>query len=446
MNEKNLELFKNAPVPKAVLANVIPAIISMIMVLIYNLADTFFIGQTKDAYMVAAVSIATPVFLLFMAVGMLFGIGGTSMISRLLGENNHEKAKKVCSFCFWTASAVGILGMLFIWFCMDSLCKLVGSSADTIQHVRTYLSIVAVGVPFLIVSNAYSNILRAEGQANRAMKGMIFGNLANVVLDPIMILLLGWDVAGAAIATVIGNVIAAVYYISYYLRGKSILSINIKRYSAGNHIATGVLAIGIPASVNSILMSFSNIVINNLMVQYGDMAVAGLGVAFKVNMIAVLLLIGMGVGIQPVLGYCYGAGNRERYKAILFFAIKCSLVLSVIMTTISYCGAPGLVRAFLVDSEALELGTSFTRVLIYSGPIIGLLFVFTNAIQSMGAALPALILSISRQGLIFLPVIFIINALTESAVVLVGAQPISDYLSTTLSILLFIGAYKRYFR
>lgn len=311
MKDNTTEIFQNAPVPKAVLSNVIPSIVSMIMVLVYNLADTFFIGQTKNAYMVAAVSLATPVFLIFMAIGMLFGIGGTSLISRMLGEGKKEKAKKVSSFCFWTGITIGIISMIAIWIFVEPISRVIGASNETIEYTSKYLAIVAIGIPFLIMSNIFSNVIRAEGHAKKAMVGMIIGNMINIVLDPIMILTFDWTIAGAAIATVLGNVFASLFYLVHLLSKDSILSINIKDYTVSDKIASGVLAIGIPASLNSILMSTSNIVINKLMHHYGDMAVAGLGVAMKVNMIVVMLLIGLGTGIQPLLGYCYGSKNKK---------------------------------------------------------------------------------------------------------------------------------------
>lgn len=446
MKDKTTEIFRNAPVPKAVLSNVIPSIISMLMVLAYNLADTFFIGQTKDALMVAAVSVATPAFLLFMAVGMLFGIGGTSLISRMLGEGKEAKAKNASSFCFWTGLSIGIVSMVLIWIFATPVCRSIGASDDTLDYTVQYLSIVSTGIPFLIVGNSFSNIIRAEGQAKTAMAGMIIGNLMNIVLDPIMILALRWNVAGAAIATVFGNVFASVFYIHHLLSKHSSLSIRLKDYKAGEQIATGVLAIGIPASLNSVLMSVSNIVINNMMRQHGDMAVAGLGVAMKINMIAVMLLIGLGTGIQPLLGYCYGARNRKRYIAVLKFSLAFAFGLSLVMTTICYCGAGPLVKAFLEDADAFAFGMSFARIYIYSGPILGLLFVLINAIQSTGAALPSLVLSISKQGLLFLPIVLIINAVFHSPQTLAAAQPITDYLTTALSAILFLITYKKYFK
>lgn len=446
MKEKTTDIFQNAPVPKAVIVNVIPSIISMIMILVYNLADTFFIGQTKDAYMVAAVSVATPAFLFFMAVGMLFGIGGTSLIARLLGEGREDKAKHVSSFCFWTGAIIGVVSCVVMVFAASPISRAIGASDDTIGYASQYLAIVAFGIPFLIISNMFSNIIRAEGNPKIAMTGMILGNMVNIVLDPIMILTLKWNVAGAAIATVLGNVVSSTFYITHLLSKKSMLSISPKKYQARNHVAMGVFAIGIPASLNSILLSVSNIFINSLMKEHGDMALAGLGVAMKVNMIVVMLLIGLGTGIQPLLGYCFGAGNRKRYVAVMKFSLLLAFGLSMVMTIICYFGAGPLVKAFLDNDDAYKYGFSFARILIYSGPILGLLFVFVNAIQSTGAAIPSLILSISRQGLLYLPILFILNGLFGTEKMLVMAQPITDYLATALAAILFIVTYRKYFK
>ena len=446
MKDKTTEIFKNAPVPKPVLNNAIPSIISMIMVLAYNLADTFFIGQTKDAYMVAAVSVATPAFLIFMAIGMLFGIGGTSLISRMLGQGNNEKAKNISSFCFWTGLVTGVISMFLIWVLNKPICLLVGASDETMAYTSEYLSILAVSIPFLIISNMFSNIIRSEGYAQKAMVGMIIGNVANIVLDPVMILLFKWNIAGAAIATTIGNILASIYYIMHLVSKNSLLSIHLKDYKAGNHIASGVLSIGVPASFNSILMSTSNIIINNFMKVYGDMAVAGLGVAMKVNMIVVMLLIGLGTGIQPLLGYCFGAKNKQRYMAVLKFSLCLALAMSIVMTIICYFGAAPLVTAFLENKDAFSFGFTFSRIYIISGPVLGILFVMINAIQSTGAALPSLILSVSRQGLLFIPILLVLNAVSDTAQMLVIAQPVTDYLATAFSVILFIITYKKYFK
>ena len=334
--------------------------------------------------------------------------------------------------------------MIAIWVFAEPVSRAIGASDDTLGYTAQYLDIVAGAIPFLIISNSFSNIIRAEGNAQTAMMGMIIGNLINIVLDPIMILGFGWNVAGAAIATVLGNVFSAAFYIRHLLSKNALLSIHPKYFRAAGGIAAGVLSIGIPASLNSILMSLSNIVVNNIMSEYGDMAVAGLGVAMKVNMIVVMLLIGLGTGIQPILGYCFGAGNKERYAAVLKFSLMLAFGLSAVMTVICYLGAGPLVHAFLDDADAFSYGMSFARIYIYSGPVMGLLFVFINAIQSTGAALPALILSISRQGIIYMPVLFLFRSIFNSAAMLAAAQPITDYLSAALAVTLFMFIYKKW--
>ena len=446
MEDKTTEIFQNAPVPRAVISNIVPSIVSMIMVLLYNLADTFFIGRTKDAYMVAAVSVATPAFLFFMAVGMLFGIGGTSLISRMLGEGNDKKAKNTSAFCFWTGLIIGVVSMVLIWMFIRPVCQMVGASDDTIGYASEYLNIVAAGIPFLIISNSFSNIIRAEGNAKTAMAGMIFGNVINIVLDPVLILGLHWNVAGAAIATTLSNMISALFYLRHLLSKKTMLSVRLSDYCIKGGIAAGVFAIGVPASLNSILLSTSNIIVNNMMAGYGDMAVAGLGVAMKVNLIVVMLLIGLGTGIQPLLGYCFGAGNGKRYMEVLRFSLILAFGMSVIMTVICYFGAGPLVTAFLDNADAFGFGMSFARIYIFSGPIIGILFVFVNAIQATGAALPALILSVSRQGILYIPILLAFHNLLHTAQTLALAQPVADYLSVVLAAALFFVTYRKYIK
>lgn len=394
MKNKNLEVFSKAPVPQAVLKNVLPAMVAMLMVLIYNLADTFFIGQTHNDILVASVSLAMPVFLIFMAVGTVFGVGGTSVISRALGEGKTKYAKKVCSFCMWSCVVIGvIMTVLFLVF-MDKILALVGASPDTMGPAKTYLTIVSLGGIFVIISNCFSNIIRAEGQAGKAMMGQLIGNLLNVVLDPIMILLFGWGIAGAAVATVIGNLFGAVYYIYYILRGKSILSISLKDFTVKEGVCRGVLAIGIPASLGSLLMSVSQIVVNSQMANYGDMAVAGIGVAMKVTMMTGMICIGMGQGVQPLLGYCVGAGAWDRFKKVFRFSVLFALVIGVVMTLVCYLFTGPLVQAFLSNEEAYNYAVQFAHILLSTGALFGVFYVLCNTLQAMGAATAALISSI----------------------------------------------------
>ena len=227
----NKQLFEEAPVSKAVAVMAIPTMISMLVVVIYNMADTFFIGQTGDPMQVAAVSLATPVFMVFMALGNLFGIGGSSAISRALGEKKIERARQISSFCCYGSLGLGIIMSLGFLVGMNGILKLIGASENTIGFARDYLTYIAFGGPFIMFGTAFGNILRGEGAAKESMIGNMIGTVTNIVLDPIMILMLGWGVVGAAVATVIGNIAASAFYLLYFLRKKSSLSIRLKAVS-----------------------------------------------------------------------------------------------------------------------------------------------------------------------------------------------------------------------
>ncbi len=439
---KELEVFRSAPVPQAVLKNTVPAMVAMLMALIYNLADTLFIGMTHDAYQIAAVSMATPVFLLFMSVGTVFGIGGTSVISRALGEGRIDYARKACSFCMWASTAAGLLmSFLFLIF-MENILTIMGTSPDTHDFARSYLTIVTLSGPFALIGTCFSSVLRAEGQARKAMMGQLLGNLLNIVFDPIMILGFGWGITGAAVATILGNVFAACYYLSFYLRKKSILSIRPKDFTVREKICTGILAIGVPASLGSLLMSVSQITLNSQMASYGDMAVAGIGIACKVTMITGMLFIGFGQGVQPVLGFCVGAGLWDRFKKIMRFSVAFSFGLSVLLTVLCYLFTNQIVSAFLTEPAAFGYAVRFARILLSTGFLFGVFFVLSNSLQSAGAAKAALIINLSRQGFIFIPALFLLKALL-GADGLAWAQPAADLCSLILVIILYCKTVRR---
>ena len=441
MNHENktsaIEAFKTDSIPKIVIKNSIPALIAMMMVMVYNLADTFFLGLTHNDLMVTAVSFATPLFMIFMSLGTLFGVGGTSVISRALGEGKTEYAKKACSFCMWACVIVGGIMMALLWFFLDDVTVMLGAGSDSVGLTKDYLAIaIGCGI-FSMISNCFSSIVRTEGEAMKAMTGTLIGNLINMILDPIFILGFKWGVTGAAVATVIGNAIAAGYYILFFLRGKSSLSISPKYFSAKDKILTGVLSVGISASLANLLVSVSSIVVNNQLSKYesGDMLVAGYGVTAKVIMIVTLVGIGIGSGVQPFLGYCYGARNKNRLVSGIRFSALFGLVFCAVISALCYIFAEPIVKVFLTDMTALDSGVHFTRILMSTAWLIGAFAICQNTLQAVGAATPALLASVFRQGIIFIPAVFIMKAIVGMDG-LIWAQPVADVLS--LAIVIFM--------
>ncbi len=436
MDKSDLSRFTNMSVRSAVFKNAIPSIVAMLMVLIYNLADTFFIGQTRNDFQVAAVSLATPVFLFFTAFGNVFGIGGSSVISRSLGEGKYDYVKKVSSFCMWSCVIVGIAFMAFLLIFMDDILVLIGASAETYEYTKTYLTIVSFCGPFVLVGTCFSNVIRGEGKPGVAMTGMFIGNLTNIILDPIMILTMGLEIKGAAIATVIGNIFGAAYYIIYFLRKKSILSINIKDFTLKEKVFSKTISIGIPSSLGSILMSVAQITANSVISKYGDMAVAAMGVTFKVMIIITLAAIGLGQGVQPLLGFCYGSRNKKRFKEILRFSLLFSFIMCACLTILCFVFINNIVGVFLTETTSIGYAVSFSRKMLTTTTLFGLFFVFMNSLQAMGAALPSLITSICRQGLIYIPSLFVLDKIFRLEGI-IWSQPLSDLCSLIIVIIFY---------
>lgn len=303
--------------------------------------------------------------------------------------------------------------------------------------------IVSVSGPFVLISNCYSNVVRAEGESGKAMMGQLIGNLLNIVLDPILILVCSWNIVGAAIATVIGNVVGASYYILFFIRGKSTLSIHLRDFSVKGKVASGVLSIGIPAALGNLLMSVSSILMNMQMAKYGDMALAGVGVAMEVTMMTGMVCIGLGQGVQPLLGYCVGAKNWKRYKGVMRFSLIFAFLLSVVLTGVCYLFTNQIVSAFLTDVAAFDYGVSFSRILLCTSFLFGVFYVLINALQACGAVTESFVVNISRQGIIYIPVMFILGTMFHE-MGLIWAQPVADVLSFGLVVILYVRKSKKH--
>ena len=433
--EKREKIFASYPIPKAVAALALPCVLSNIVNVIYNMADTYFVSLMEDTNATAAVSITMPVFLFFVAFGNIFGVGGSAYISRSLGAGKREKVKQISSFCVFSSIGAGVLLLSLILIFINPLVSGLGASAGAVsEYSRDYLKYIALGGPLIVTSITASNLIRGEGAAKESMIGMMIGTVTNIILDPVMILIFDMGVGGAAIATVIGNLASVVYYAFYLIRGNSILSCNPKRFYAGDRIAANVIPIGVPAAINNILMSLSNIILNNLMKDYGEAAVAALGIAMKVNMLIVFVQMGMGMGIQPLIGYSFGAKNIKRLKGTIKFTILCTVIFGTILSVLYFIFTSSIINLFNGENDPLvtEYGVKILRALIITGPFIGIMFAFNFAFQGMGKPVPSLVLSLGRQGLIFLPVVIIMNRIFAFDGI-IYAQPAADLICVVLS-------------
>ena len=439
----NNDIFEKYSIPKAVLSLALPTMLSMLVTVIYNLADTFFVGQTGDPNQVAAVTLSTPIYFIMLSISNIFSIGGASYISRLLGKKEYDKVKKVSAFCVYGGAFIAIIASLIVLVFLPFILKLIGTSPETYEFSKDYIIILAIGSVFICLQIIFSGIVRSEGAAKQSMIGMSIGTILNIILDPIFIINFDMGVSGAAIATVIGGVASTIYYIIYLLKTKKTnLTLSIKHFSAEKDIVKNVLMIGIPVSINNLLMSLSTIVLNNFAATYGDNIVAALGIASRINMISILLFVGLSQGIQPFIGYNFSAKNFKRMNGAIKFSSVFSVIIGSIILTFLMMTSEIISKLFINNEEVIPYAKSFINVLMSTAPFVGIMFVFMGTLQAMGKAIPSLILSVCRQGLIYIPVIIIGNALLGLDGI-VWAQPSADTVTTFLAIIFYLGVYKK---
>ena len=434
--EKNNKIFAEITVKNAVFKMAMPSVISSLILVIYNMADTFFVGQTHDAMQVAAVSLTSPVFVMFMAVANLLGIGGSTAISIFLGENNKQKAKESSAFCCYASVILGIIFGIFILIFMDFILKILGSSPNTYEFSKEYLIYIALGAPFIFFANTFRHTVRGEGAASASMIGGMIGTVINIILDPVFILTFNMGTAGAAIATVLGNIGGCIYYLYYFQKKTSFLSIKLKYFKPTGTAEKKVIKLGIPAGINSGLMGISNIVLNNKLAYYGDAPVAAMGVATKVYLLIVFIHMGIANGIQPLLGYCFGAKNKNRFIGIFNFSTVLTIIIGTALTVLYIVFSSSIIQMFINDKDVIFYGRDMLIATVISGPILGVLFICINSMQAIEHPFPATLVSICRQGFIFLPLLYVLNFLFGLGGINF-TQAIADYLSAIIAIILF---------
>lgn len=430
------ELFEKTSVPKAYFKFALPVVLSMVVSLVYNMVDTYFIAQTGNTNLVAGVSLSAPVFTLMIALGDIFGLGGSSLISRLFGEKKDEDGKRLSVFCFYAAIVCGILVTAVMMMLREPILYVLGANAETLSYASGYYTYIVLGAPFIILSFTPSNLLRTEGFATATMTGSILGAVVNMILDPVFISVLGLGAAGAAIATVIGNIFADIFYVWFLLKRSRRLSIN----PAGFHIHIAevgqILAIGIPASITNLMQSIGIALTNRSLLPYGNDKVAAMGIVMKVNLIAVLVLVGFAFGAQPLVGYNYGAKNHARLKEILRFSYGFECCTAAVLAGALSLAAPAMIGMFMQDEAIIEIGVPMLRMQQMGMVFTAVVLVTTCTFQSAGKAVGAFLLSVSRQGVLFAAVLFIASKAFAYQGVLM-AQAVSDLLTAVMAVILF---------
>ena len=430
------EIFAEQNIPKAYIKLSLPLVFSMVVGLIYNLADTFFVAQTGNTDLIAGVSLGVPVFTFLMAIGNIFGLGGSSLISRLLGQQDADGSKRVSAFAFYGSLLTGVvLGALMILF-RTPLVYLIGADADTFRHLSDYYLFLSIGAPFVIESFVHSNLLRAEGMSKESMIGTVGGAVVNIILDPLLISGLHWGAAGAAIASVLGYVFSDTYFAIVVYRKSRSLSIDPRKMGIPFDFLRQIFGIGIPAAIVNIMQSVSIIVINQFLLPYGNDKIAAMGIAMKASMIALLVLTGLSFGGQPLYGYYYGAKDRKRLWELLCFCLKFLSGAAIVLSGAVFLTAPWLMRAFVSDAQIIADGTLMLRLQVVTMIFVAIVLLMTIIFQAAGKIVGSFLLSISRQGVVFLVVLFVAVSLFGYMGIL-AAQAVADVLTACFALLLF---------
>ena len=412
----------------------LPVVLGSIVTIVYSLADTYFIARTNDELLVAGVSVCAPAFMILMAFGNIFGQGGSSLISRLMGQNRPEDVKRVSAFCFWIALAAGAVTGALLLSVRDPFLRLLGASPDTLPYAREYGTVLLIGAPFIVVNFIHMNLLRCERMAGLSMCGTAIGAVVNIILDPLLIPPLGAE--GAAIATVIGYVCSDVFLLVIVLRKSASLSVR-PTLKTTRPFLKDILSIGITAAITNIASSLCIILVNQELGGYGDDKIAAMGIVLKVTMIVQMILVGFSFGGIPLFGFLSGAGEKEKIRRLLRFCLLFLCALSMAMTVAVCVAAEPLLRIITPDTGLAETGVPMLRWQVAGSVFAGIVMLMTCLCQASGRALPALILSLSRQGIVFAAVLLIAAAVFGYQGILVS-QCGADLLSAVLAAVIYL--------
>ena len=414
----------------------LPVVCGLVVTLIYSLADTYFIAKTGDALLVAGVSLCSPLFTALMAVGNIYGQGGSSLIARMLGGGDRNGARRASSFCFWLAILSGAVIGAALTALRGPALALLGASGQTRPHAEAYYTVLTVSAPLVILSFIHTNLMRSEGMAVQSMAASVSGSLLNIILDPIFISALGWGARGAALATALGYVLTDVICLILVKRKSAALSVNPRAARVNGREAGQIFSVGLTAALTNIASSVCVIFMNQFLRAYGDEKIAALGIVLRVTMIVQLILVGFSFGGVPLFGFLCGAEEREKLKKLLRFCtlFLCGLALAESLAV--FLLAEPLMRVFIQDPGIVADGAEMLRWQISGMVFCAAVLLYTCLFQASGKATRALVMSLSRQGVLFVAVFLALTAAAGYAGFL-AAQLTADALSAALALILY---------
>ena len=408
-------VFREYPVAKALRVMVVPAVVSQLIVLIYNMADTFYVGLTDNPYMIAGTSLILPVFNISLCLAGLAGVGGGALISRLLGQGREDEARRASVFSLYLAAFIAAAFAVGTGVFMDPLLKLLGAGENTYEYARQYaLCVIVVGGVPTVLSNALANVVRSVGRSKEAGAGIVLGGLLNIALDPLFMFVLlppGQEVLGAGIATALSNGIACLFFITVVLRmGKgSVVTFNPRAGLASKESVIAVFAVGVPSAVATFLFDLDYVIIDKLMVSYHDLALAAVGIVLKVERFPLNVGVGICQGMLPLVAYSYGAGNHRRMNDTIRLARRVGLLIAAVSIVLYEIFAGPLVRIFLSDAQAVEMASGFLRIRVLATPLMFLSFFTVYLFQAFGRGRISLFLGVMRWLVFNIPMLFILN-------------------------------------
>lgn len=432
-------LYEQAGVPRAVAELALPTVLSQLINMVYNMADTFFVGRTGSADGVAAVSLIAPVMLCLTALANLFGMGSAALMSRSLGEQKPEKASRAAAFGFWGALAAALLLSLLAGLLPGPFLRLLGAEGELLEASRPYLFwVFTVGALPSLLSMTLAHLLRADGAPRQASLGLSAGGLLNLLLDPLLIFDwgLGLGVTGAAIATLLSNLLTLGWFLLVLRRrrGESVLRLRPERGMLRRDVALTALGDGLPGMLQTLLASVSNACLNRLASVGGSRALAALGVVKKLDTVPMNVTIGLSQGVLPLLGYTAAAGKKERMRSALGWTLGLAVGFSLLCVLIFEAFPAALVGLFLTDGEAAAMGTKFLRIICLSTPLMAVGFTMITLFQAVGRKKQGVILSVCRKGLLDIPLMFLLHALVP-VFGLVFVQPLTECIAMLLALL-----------